>query len=331
MQTTIFLTGGTGFLGAYIIKELVEKGYVVKAMRRSYKQLPFFIAPSIFEQVKWVQGDIMDVGALEEHLEGIDIVVHAAAKISFAEKDKALLFKTNVEGTANVVNAALTQKVKRLVHLSSVAALGRTITGDTVNENKKWEESDMHTHYAISKYQAELEVWRGISEGLPAVVVNPSTILGFGDWTVGSCAIFKNIYEEAPWYTKGINGFVDVEDVARATVRLMETNISNERFIVSGDNWMYRQLFNTMADAFGKKRPKKAINPFVAAMAWRIEKIKAKISGTEPLITQETIQLAQRKTYYDTSKLLKTLEGFEFTPLTTTIEKACKKYIERYR
>ena len=196
----ILVTGGTGFLGSYIIKQLVEKGYAVRAIRRSNKpdgyRVPFWIPKEIVDNVEWVEGDVLDVVALEEAMEGIDTVIHTAAVISFIKKDRPNMYQVNVEGTANVVNMMLEKNVRRLMHVSSVAALGRSASGGHVNEEKKWEESKVNTHYAKSKYKAELHVWRGTAEGLEAVIVNPSTILGYGDWNTGSCAIFKNVFEE---------------------------------------------------------------------------------------------------------------------------------------
>jgi dihydroflavonol-4-reductase len=323
----VLVTGGTGFLGAYIIKELVEKGYAVKAIRRSTK-LPFFIDKNIFDRVQWVDGDVLDVIALEEAMEGVDAVIHSAAIISFYKKDRAKMMNVNIDGTANVVNMALDKKIKRFVYVSSVAALGRTINGENVNENKKWEDSKINTNYGISKYKAELEVWRGFAEGLTGVIINPSTILGYGDWDTSSSRIFKNVYEEFPWYTTGINGFVDVEDVAKAAVQLLAADITEERFIINGDNISFQQLFNSIADGFGKKHPNKKATAFMGELAWRLEKIKAIFTGKPPLLTKETSRMAQSETYFDNSKIRKALSGFSFTPLQETINKACKKYAE---
>ncbi|MEO5683379.1 MAG: NAD-dependent epimerase/dehydratase family protein [Chitinophagaceae bacterium] len=323
----IFVTGGTGFLGAYIIKELLQKGYTVRAIRRTNK-LPFFIPATVFNKVEWVEGDVLDTAALENAMDGIDAVIHSAAMVSFVTADHQLMLKTNIEGTANVVNAALLKNIKRLVHISSVAALGRTSNGETVTEKKQWEDSRINTQYAVSKYNAEMEVWRGIGEGLNAIIVNPSTILGYGDWNNSSCAIFKNIYKEFPWYSNGINGFVAVEDVARATVLLMESDISNERFILNGDSWSFRQIFNSIADSFGKKRPQREATPLLAAIAWRAEKIKAFFNDKPSLLTKESARIAQTITYFDNSKVCSALPGFIFTPLDTCIRNACNHYLQ---
>jgi dihydroflavonol-4-reductase len=326
LYTKILVTGGSGFIGAYIIKELVEKGYAVRAIRHS-SNAPFFIPAHINEKVEWVPGDVLDVVSLHEAMDGVDAVIHSAAKVSFNDNDRSSLYKINIDGTANVVNIALENNVKRFVHVSSVAAIGRTLTGETINEEKKWQSGKMHTTYAISKYQAELHVWRGAAEGLNMVIINPSTVLGYGDWNMSSCAIFKSVYKEFPWYTKGINGFVAVADVAKAAVLLMESKESHDRFIVNGDNWTFQQLFNTIADGFGKKHPHREATPFVGKLAWRIEKLKSMMSGKKPLLTRESARVAQSVTYFDNSKILKALPGFSFTPLEKAIQKNCEQYL----
>jgi dihydroflavonol-4-reductase len=224
---------------------------------------------------------------------------------------------------------AMEKNIPRLVHISSIAALGRTAHGGQVDEEKKWEESKMNTHYAKSKYRAELEVWRAMGEGLNAVIVNPATILGYGDWNVSSCAIFKSCYNEFNWYSPGINGFVDVEDVARATVLLMESSYNDQRFIINGDNWPFKQLLETIADGFGKKRPSRQTTTLIVSLAWRMEKIKSLFTGQRPLLTRESARVAHSKTYFANDKILKALPGFSFTPLQESIRKACEKYLTR--
>ena len=322
----ILVTGGTGFLGAYIIKELIEKGHAVRAIRRTHK-LPFFISSSLFEKVEWVEGDILDINSLEVAMEGIDTVIHSAAVVSFIKKERGNMYHVNVDGTANIVNIALEKNVRRIIYISSVAALGRTAGGGHVDEEKKWEESNVNTHYAKSKYKGEIEVWRGFSEGLNGVILNPSTILGYGDWNNSSCAIFKKVYEEFQFYTGGINGFVDVEDAARVIVLFAENNITEQRYIVNADNWEFQHLQNSIADGFNKKRPTKTASPFLMNIAWRFEKIKSLFSGNKPLITKESARVAQSKTYFENAKILKDLKGFSFTPLEETIKNACQLYL----
>ncbi len=322
----VLVTGGTGFLGSYIIHALVSKGYRVRALRRKAFNPPW-IPLETWQKVEWVEGDILDVVALEDAMDGVEAVIHSAAIVSFVKSDRKKMYQVNVEGTANVVNMVLEKNVKRLVHISSVAALGRTAGGGHVDEEKKWEETDVNTHYAISKYKAELHVWRGISEGLEAVILNPSTILGYGDWHSGSCSIFRQVYEGFDWYTPGINGFVDVQDTARAAVQLLESNISEQRYIVNGDTWTFKKLQDTIAQQFRKPGPSKKTTPLLLAVAWRIEKIKSFFTGKRPLLTKESAKVAMSKTWFENAKILEALPGFSFTPLEVSIENACRKYI----
>lgn len=329
MSKKILVTGGTGFLGAYILQELVQKGYEVRAIRRS-QQTPFYISGSVLSKIEWVSGDILDVVSLTENMQGIDAVIHAAGKVSFEGRDRSQLFRINVEGTANVVNAAIECNVSRFVHISSVGAIGRTTPGGTVSEGKKWQSnSEWNTPYGISKYHAEMEVWRGAAEGLNAVVVNPSIILGYGDWSTSSCAIFKSIYNGFPWYTTGVTGFVGVEDVAKAVVLIMESEVTGERFIINNDNWTFQQMLNTIADGFGKKRPHRKATQLMGAVAWRLEKVKSLLTGKKPLLTKHSARVGYSKTYFDNSKILEQLPQFSFTPLQQSIKKACKQYIEQ--
>ena len=322
----ILVTGGTGFLGSYLIKELVEKGYSVRAIRRRNSRVPFYIPAEIFDKVEWVEGDILDVISLEDAMEGVEVVIHAAAIVSFWKQERKEMYKVNVEGTANVVNIALEKNIKRLVHISSVAALGRKKDGGSVNEERKWEESKINTHYARSKQKAEMEIWRGAGEGLDIVILNPATILGFGDWNASSCAVFKNVYDDFGWYSMGVNGFVDVEDVARATILVMESNLSDERFIINGDNWSFKKLLDTIAEGFGKKKPHREITPLLLAVARRLENIKSIFTGKKSLLTKESAKVALSKTFFDNQKLLKALPGFTYTSIAESIRNACEKY-----
>jgi dihydroflavonol-4-reductase len=321
----VLVTGGTGFLGAYIIKALVEAGEPVRALRRSAK-IPFFIAASTFEKVEWVEGDVLDVVSLHDAMQGVDAVIHSAAVVSFRSSERRHMNSVNIDGTCNVVNLALENGVQRFVHISSVAALGRTKKSEKVTEQRQWEETANNTNYAISKYRAELEVWRGFAEGLGGVILNPSTILGFGDWHQSSCAIFKNVYKEFPWFTEGVNGFVGVEDVAAVAVQLLRSSIVSQRFIVNGDNWSFRELFNAMAEGFGKRQPYRKATPFLGEIAWRLEGIKSLFADGKPLLTRESARVAHSKTEFDNNAIRQALPEFSFTPLDTVIQNSCEKY-----
>lgn len=328
MAKQVLVTGGTGFLGAYILQAFIEEGYRVRAIHRS-ANFPSFIDASVIDRVEWVEGDILDVVSLQEAMQGVDIVVHAAAMVSFDARDKKNLFQINVQGTENVVNIAIEEGISKLYYISSVAALGRTSNGEQVNEEKKWINSKTNTSYAISKYHAEKEVWRGMGEGLDVVILNPSTIIGYGDWNHSSCKIFKTVYDEFPWYTEGVNGFVDVKDVASVLIQLVASDVKNERFIVNGENYSFRQLFTEIAIAFGKKPPHRKAGKFLGMVAVWGERIKAIFSGKKPLLTKEAAKVAHSKTYFDSSKILKTLPNFQFTSIKDSIAIAAKKYQQK--
>lgn len=325
----ILVTGGTGFLGSNILKELVKAGFSPLALRRSSSPFPEHIEEDTLSNIQWITGDILDVISLEEAMQGVDTVIHAAAVVSFNKKDKKLLEKVNLEGTANVVNLALETGVRRIVHISSIAALGRKKDSNIVDETAKWESSKNNTAYGQSKYLGELEVWRGFAEGLEGVILNPATILGYGNWNEGSNAIFKNVYKEFGWHTNGVNAFTDVEDVAKAVVMVMQSPITEQRFIISNDNWSFKKLLYTIADGFNKKRPTKNATPFLSGLAWRVEWFKSLFSGRKPLITKESAKVANSETYYDNSKLLKAFPDFRYKPLEITIKKACEKYLAK--
>jgi dihydroflavonol-4-reductase len=222
-----------------------------------------------------------------------------------------------------VVNAALDAGIKKMVYVSSVAALGRIREDGPINETMNWTEETSNSAYGQSKYLAEMQVWRGIGEGLDAVMVNPVIILGAGDWNSGSSQIFKTAYEEFPWYSNGSTGFVDVRDVVKAMIELMNSNISAERFILSAENRTYADVFNLIAKVFGKKPPHKKVTPLLAKIVWRLEAVKSFFTGKDPLLTKETSATAMTKAIFDNSKLKKYLPGFEYRKIEDTIAETC--------
>ena len=239
------------------------------------------------------------------------------------------MFKVNVDGTTNVVNVALEAGVKKMVHVSSVAALGRIRKNVLINETMNWTPETSNSAYGQSKFMAEMQVWRGISEGLDAVMVNPVIILGAGNWNDGSSKIFQSVYNEFPWYSEGTTGFVDVRDVANVMIRLMESNISAERFILSAENRIYGHVLKLIAAAFGKKPPYKKVTPFISSMVWRMEAIRSRLTGKEPLITKETARTALAKVNFDNTKLNKFLPDFRYRKIEETIIDTCKAFQQK--
>ena len=321
----ILVTGGSGLLGKEVITQLLAQGKSVTAIYNK-TLLPKFYSPFLTQ----VQCDILDVAGLEELMaKGIEQIYHCAALVTFDPKRKQELFKINIEGTANVVNAALYAGVKKMVHVSSVAALGRIKENEPVTERMSWTEESSNSNYGESKHLGELEVWRGIGEGLEAVIVNPVIILGEGDWSSGSAQIFKSVYDEFPWYAEGITGFVDVKDVAAIMLQLMDSDITAQRFIVSATNKSYQQIFNLIATAFNKKLPYKKVTPFLAKIVWRLEAFKSIISGKAPLVTKETTTSALAKVYFDNSKLKQFLPSFTYLPIEDSITQICAVFQQK--
>ncbi len=314
----VLVTGGAGLLGNELITQLLAQGKKVRAIFNK-TPLPDFHSPNLGQ----FQCNILDVVGLEEAMQGIEQVYHCAAIVTFNPKKRMEMFKINIEGTANVVNAALDAGVKKMVHASSVAALGRIRTNEVINETMNWTPETSNSAYGQSKFLAEMQVWRGIGEGLDAVMVNPVIILGAGNWNEGSSKIFQSVYNEFPWYSDGTTGFVDVRDVAKAMIQLMESNVTAERFILSAETRSYHDVLNLMANAFGKKPPYKKVTPFIAKIVWRLEKIKSMFTGKEPLITKETARTAMAKVNFDNSKLNKFLPGFAYRSIEETITDTC--------
>lgn len=312
-------------VGSHLITALVGQGKPVRAIYRS--SIPVFEGS---DKAQWVQADILDVLSLEDAMEGVDQVYHCAAVVSFNPNRRELLSRTNVYGTANIVNAALGAGVKKLLFVSSVAALGRLRKDPLINETMNWSKETSNSEYGKTKYLSELEVWRGAAEGLPSVVVNPTIILGESDWGKGSTGIFKSIYNEFPWYTEGVSGFVDVKDVVKAMMMLMESEVAGERFILSAGNITYKKLFDTIAACFGKRAPYKKVTPLMAELVWRLEAIKAKVRGGDPLLTRETANTAQAKVHFDNSRFLARFPTFTYTPIEETVNRICNGLKQKY-
>jgi dihydroflavonol-4-reductase len=322
----ILVTGASGLVGSHLIKQLVKEGKPVRALYRSS-------VPEMedAESVEWFKADILDVVSLEEAMAGVQQVYHCAAVVKFSASHKKILHHTNIEGTANVVNACLQAGVSKLLFVSSVAALGRIREDKPINETMNWSEETSNSEYGKSKYFAEMEVWRGIGEGLNAVMVNPVIILGAGDWSKGSSEIFKSAYDEFPWYTEGTSGFVDVQDVVKAMILLMDSNISAERFIISAENLPFRSVFSMIAENFGKKPAAKKVTPLIAGIVWRLEAIKSKFTGKDPMLTRETAKTAAAKVQFDNHKLLKAFPQFQYTSISDAVKRICIELKKKHK
>ncbi len=331
----ILLTGGTGLIGSHLLFDLLIKGNTVRVLKRKTadtgKTLKTFSYYSdhpehLLNRVEWCDGDLLDIFSLEDAIDGIDYVYHCGGFVSFDPGDKEQVYKVNIEGTANLINIALDKKIKKFCHVSSIAALGRTAPEEYIDEETHWKTSKRNSHYAISKYGAEREVWRGVEEGLNSVIVSPSVVIGPGDWDDGSSRFIKTVWKGLKVYTMGVNGFVDVRDVSKAMIELMESDILNERFILSAESLTYQDLTFKIADALEVKKPKFKATKFMSELAWRIDKMRSFVSGTPPFITKETARTAVDKYYYSNGKIIKAL-GFEFRNIDETIKDTCRCFL----
>lgn len=314
-------------LGAHLLYELTQQGHAIRATFRDdrKKELTARIfsyytnhREELLERVNWVKADLVDVTDVETAMNGIEKVYHCAALVSFDDKDGEALIRMNPLITANVVNVALDFNVRKLVYASSVSALGRTVQGKLINEEAQWVDSKHNSVYAKSKYLAELEVWRGSEEGLNVAIVNPTIILGPGNWKEGSAAVFHTIARGFKFYTEGVNGYVDARDVAEAMIKLMESRVTGERFVLVGENLTYREVFSKIALALDAPRPQIHAKPWMGNIVWRIAKLKSWLLGGKPMVTRETVHTAHQHNIYDNSKVKEVL-NFSFTPVEKTI------------
>ncbi|MEQ9263066.1 MAG: NAD-dependent epimerase/dehydratase family protein [Owenweeksia sp.] len=330
----ILVTGGTGLLGAHLIYDLLKKGEKVRATCRKNsdtgaveRTILYYRsnAAELLTNLEWEEADLLDVTALDAVFKGVEEVYHCAALVSFDSADSKDLLKMNPVMTANIINIALDKGIRKMIYVSSVAALGRKAEAEYINEDSEWVPGKQNSVYARSKYRAELEVWRGIQEGLNAAIVNPCIIIGPGDWEKGSTALFHTIAKGFKYYTLGTNAYVDVRDVVESMIRLMESPVSGQRYVVASENLSYKKFFEYIAESLNVRTPYKEVQPWMSAVLWRLEKVRSFLSGRKAVITKETSETAQRTYYYDNGKIKKEL-GFEFRPVTQTIADMARHY-----
>lgn len=325
----LLVTGASGFIGTHLVRALSAAGEKVRALYNSRQPSHEL---STLPGVEWMKCDLLDVYAVEEAMQGIRDVYNCAAIVSFQRSDRARLMHVNVESTANVVNEAVLQGVRKLVHLSSVAALGRASRQrKEITEEEPWEESRRNSVYGQSKYAAELEAWRGAGEGLSVAVVNPGIVLGEDlrsgpdAWDEGSARLFKVVDGEFPFYTEGTTAWVDVQDVVCAMLMLMKSDVEDERFILSAGNFSYREVFTQMAHALGRKPPRIKAARWMTGLVWRWNRLR-NLWGERSTVTRETARSARTQTFYDNSKWLEVFPEFRYTPLEETVARAAAAY-----
>lgn len=327
-NSRILLTGATGFLGSYILRSLVSEGYN-NLVCLSREKTALLQGDSDHTSVNWLYGDISDILFLDRALEGIECIIHCAAIVSFDIHQKKSLLKIPVEGTANLVNIALDKKAKFFLHISSVAALGRKKPEESITEKSVFSNSSYDTTYGLSKFLAEQEVWRGHAEGLNVAILNPSIILGSGNWHQSSPQIFRKVYSGLSYYPIGSTGWVDVRDVASAVLKILDLQPNGERFIVSSQNMSYRQVFEKIAGHLNVKPPRHPLQTRFGAWKWRLESLKSLLFSVESQLTKETYQSTSAVSNYQNDKSISAL-GLVYIPLEKTIAQTCELFLESY-
>ncbi len=306
----ILITGATGLVGSHLTLQLLLNGQSVAAIYRTNESVnktrhvfALYKQQALFERIHWIQADITDVPSLETAFQDIDVVYHCAAHVSFDPADEEIMRKVNIEGTANVVNFCLEYGVSKLCHVSSIAALGDLKEGvQIITEDTEWNPEMPHSDYAISKYGAEMEIWRGQQEGLAAVIVNPGVILGPCFWESGSGEIFTRVARGLPFYTQGVTGFTTVKDVVTIMIRLMESDVSGERFIVVNKNASFAHIVQTIARALGVKPPSVEAKPWMTAIAWRLDYV-ASLLGKKRTLTRSMVRAMHHQEHFSSQRV----------------------------
>ena len=333
----ILVTGGTGLVGTHLLYDLTRSGNKVRAVKRANsniekvkKVFSYYSSDpdNLLNNIEWVDADLLDIYSVLDVMTDVTEVYHCAAMVSFEKKHEAEMMKINVEGTANMVNAALDKKISKFCHVSSIASLGRAENGGLTSEETFWKSSPDNSNYSISKYAAEREVWRAAEEGLNVVIVNPSLIIGGGSWTQSSSNMFSKAYKGIKFYSGGTNGFIDVRDVSAVMIQLMKSNISGQRFVLNSENASFRHYFDLIHEAFGKSKARIKAGTFLSGFAWRAESIRSLLAGTAPLITQETSRSAHRKSSFANTKILKQFPDLKFISLEQSVKDTCTLYLK---
>lgn len=324
-----YLTGGSGLVGTYVLAELMRNKVEVKCLIRS-KESELVMLETVatllgkhtneFQHlIETINGEVEDYYTVEGSISEGDVVIHAAAAVSFDSRQRTVIFDTNIEGTRNVVNACLHKKAERLIYVSSVAAIGRTPHLEWVTEETPWQDSSSNTLYAISKYHAELEVWRAMEEGLKAVIVNPTIVLGYTLRGNSSSSIFHQIKKGFPFTSEGINGFVGAKDIASSVLKLIDENVTGERFILNSENLSYDHLFSLTAQGLNKPEPRFYVNQWMKWIILPLAYILSIVSRKPPFVTKEVFATSLAEHKYSADKIKERI-GFDFTPVRQVVE-----------
>ncbi|MEE9348904.1 MAG: SDR family oxidoreductase [Flavobacteriaceae bacterium] len=332
----ILVTGGTGLVGSHLLYSLTLLDVKIRAIHRNKSNInavknvfSYYTDDfeKLFKKIEWLEADVTDVPSLEKAYKDVTIVYHCAAIVSFDKRNYKKMRQINIEGTANMVNFAISQKIDKFCFVSSIATIEKNLTNKPIDETNEWNTETNNYGYAITKYGAEMEVWRATQEGLQVVIVNPGVILGSGFWHNGPGELFTKFYNEFKFYTEGVTGFVGVKDVVKAMIQLMQSDVVNERFILVSKSTSFKNLFFLIADAFGKKRPTIKVGKILSNIAWRFEWLKCLITKKSPLITKHSASASLSSYTYSSDKIKKTI-GFEFESFDNTVTDVCGDYLK---
>lgn len=331
----ILVTGGTGLVGSHLLYYLLKEGKEVRAIKRRTSDIDnvkrtfgyYTDDPSgLLSRIEWIEADITDQFEINSAIEGMEFVYHLAALVSFTPADRRTILRNNIEGTENVVNACMEHNIRKLCYVSSVAALGDTFTGEKITEDILWLGPANQSYYSISKYKSEMSVWRGINEGLNAVIVNPSIIIGPGNWHRGSGQLILQVWKGLKYYTEGVTGYVDVRDVIKAMIHLMEGQFTGERFIVTSENLSYKEILEMIAGALGKPSPTRVPSPYIIRIAYWTDWLKSLLTGNERLITTEIVTAAKEKKYFSNEKIVQAT-GMTFIPIYDSVRETVRLFL----
>jgi nucleoside-diphosphate-sugar epimerase len=332
----IFVTGGTGLLGSHLIYALISKGDKVRAIHRKTsnrdilrKVIGYYGGDyeKLMEFVEWTECDINDYERLSKAMKGVDFVYHCAAAVSFKNLGRETIIDNNVTGTSNIVKGSLENRIKKLCHVSSNAALGAKDGEFMVDETHEWNEEQHHSPYAISKYLSEQEVLQGIRKGLNAVIVNPTIILGPGEWSRGSASFFSRIDKGMLFCTSGTTGYVDVNDVVNSMIALMMSGISGERFIINSDNPTYEEFFTMVASSVKARKPVIKVPRIFSYLVMPAVQLLEIVTRGKSALTKEMIKVAWSKITYDNSKVIK-YTGISFKPIEKSVQEIGRIYLD---
>jgi nucleoside-diphosphate-sugar epimerase len=326
----ILVTGATGLVGGHLLWHLLQQNITVTAIKRStsnlepLRQIFSFYTPhadAFLRRIQWRIADVCDEKSISDALLGVETVYHCAAIVSLGNGGDDLI-ATNVNGTTNIVNAALKNEVKRFCFVSSIAACGHTNEEELITENTEIENIEIRAAYSRSKYYSEQEVWKGIRAGLNAVIVNPGVILGFSGTDKGSSELFARVRKGLPFYTLGGSGYIDVQDVVKIMIELTNSTIVAQRYILVAENCSNKDILSWMADGYGKKKPGICINKKTLLAIGSISELLGKVFGFTPTLDRSMARSASNRAYYSNAKIINELK-YQFNPIEKCIQGIC--------